>query len=102
MNKTVNFPKAGIITIINGPGGQDELTILVVSERLYNMCRTAQDRVKPFDPYIASSNIMGLLYTDGVLVREVLEYSHVMSYGEYPVAYLNKYEFVGMIPIETY
>lgn len=96
MNKTINFPKAGIISILDN----DELTIIVVTERLYNICISAQERIKPFDANIVSDMILGILYDGEELVNEVLEYDLIMSYGEYPVEYLNKYEIVGMIPIQ--
>lgn len=102
MNKPVNFMKAGIISILHSPGGDDELIVVIVTERLYKMCKSAQERVLPFDPMIVSDMILSIIWDGDELVKEVLEYDVIMSYGEYPVEYLNKYEIVGMIPIQTY
>ncbi len=101
MNKTINRPKAGIIYIINSPGGKGELDTIIVTEELFMRAKEIISK-GPFNPVQLSQDIMTLMWKGDNRTEGVIHSEAVMSFDTYPAEYLNKYDFIGMIPIETY
>jgi len=108
MNKTINRREAGIISIIDSPGGQDELVFYVVSPELFNQALgivegSFAEIPNRMDIGQISNKVMDLLfdeeedYADGVLEHDLM-----MSWGYQGMEYLNHYEIIGMLPIQTY
>lgn len=108
MNIDINKPKAGIISIIHSPGGHDELVFYVVTPELLKQALkiiedvTFDDWRKNGTDCDVSEKIHGLLWVDKKISPDVLEKDFQMSWGFYPVKFMNKYEIIGMIPIEVY
>lgn len=101
-------PKAGIISIIDSPGGRDELVFYVVSPEILKQATdiiesiTFEEWRKNGITCDISGKIMELLWIDDKMSPDVFEKDYQMSWGFYPVQFMNKYEIVGMIPIEVY
>ena len=107
----MNKPKAGLISIINSPGGGDELDFMVVTPELYEKIKEVIERDSVWDTatsWNVSNEIMELLYPVneetqmGEKTPEILYEHFMMSWGRENINWMNRYEFIGMIPIETY